>query len=98
MCSTYPESRTLTIEETARRLGISRTLAYELDAADRLPVPEIRLGRRMVVFRAALDRALTAAPVYERRDGVSAARMVPPPTLPNISERRRNQEIDAWFG
>ena len=53
------EPRTLTIEETARLLGISRTLAYELASTDRLPVPVIRLGRRLVVSRAALERVLT---------------------------------------
>lgn len=49
---------TLTIEEVAERLGISRTLAYALAKADRLPVPVLRLGRRLVVGREALDRVL----------------------------------------
>lgn len=61
------DAYTLSIEETAARLGISRTLAYELAAVDRLPVPVIRLGRRLVVGRAALDRVLAGEPV--RRDG-----------------------------
>ena len=59
------EPRTLTIEQAARQLGISRTLAYELAAADKLPVATIRLGRRMVVSRAALDRLLAAEPAAE---------------------------------
>lgn len=50
--------RTLTVEETAQHLGISRTLAYELAKTDRLPVPVIRLGRRLVVGRVALERVL----------------------------------------
>ncbi len=55
-------ARTATVEEAARQLGISRTLAYELAKVDRLPVPVIRLGRRLVVPRAALDRVLEGAP------------------------------------
>ena len=51
---------TLTIQEAAARLGISRKHAYELAAADRLPVPTIRLGRRLVVSRLALERVLVA--------------------------------------
>jgi excisionase family DNA binding protein len=51
---------TLTVEEAAARLGISRTLAYELARAGRLPVPVLRLGRRVVVSRMALDRVLAA--------------------------------------
>jgi len=53
-----PAPATLTVVEVADRLGISRSTAYELAAADRLPVPVIRLGRRVVVARAALDRLL----------------------------------------
>jgi len=49
---------TLTVVEVAARLGISRSTAYELAALDRLPVPVIRLGRRVVVSRVALDRVL----------------------------------------
>ncbi len=51
---------TLTIEEAAVRLGISRKHAYELAATDRLPVPTIRLGRRVVVSRLALGRVLAS--------------------------------------
>lgn len=58
MTAHHPESQTLSVEEAARRLGIGRTLAYELATTDRLPIPVIRLGRRLVVARAALDRLL----------------------------------------
>ena len=44
---------TLTVEEAARLLCISRALGYELVA--RGEVPSIRLGRRIVVPRRALD-------------------------------------------
>ena len=57
---TTPESRrqTLDIPEVARALGIDRSTAYALAKEDRLPVPVIRLGRRLVVSRAAVDRLL----------------------------------------
>lgn len=50
---------TLTVEEASRLLGISRALAYELVA--RGEVPGIRLGRRIVVPRRALDTLLDTA-------------------------------------
>lgn len=56
---TYSDTqrRTLDIPEVAERLGICRSHAYELAGRDALPVPVIRLGRRLVVSRAALDAA-----------------------------------------
>lgn len=51
---------TLNIETVAKRLGINRSTAYELARRDELPVPVIRLGRRMVVSRQALDAVLAA--------------------------------------
>jgi excisionase family DNA binding protein len=47
-----------TVAEAATRLGIGRTLAYELIRSGAFPVPVIRLGRRIVVPRAALDALL----------------------------------------
>ena len=54
------ERQTLNIEAVAKRLGINRSTAYELARRDQLPVPVIRLGRRMVVSRRALDALLGA--------------------------------------
>ena len=51
--------RTVTVEQAARELGIGRGHAYELARRGELP-GVIRLGRRFVVSRAALDRALAA--------------------------------------
>jgi excisionase family DNA binding protein len=48
------ERITLTVEEAGERLGISRTLAYEL--VRRGEIPSLRLGRRVVVPTRALDR------------------------------------------
>jgi excisionase family DNA binding protein len=50
---------TLTVEEAAQLLGISRALAYEL--VGRGELPSIRLGRRIVVPRHALEVMLGAA-------------------------------------
>lgn len=49
---------TATLTEVAALLGVGRSTAYELAQAGKLPVPVIRLGRRLVVPRAALDRLL----------------------------------------
>jgi excisionase family DNA binding protein len=53
--STEPRA-TLTVEEAAAYLGIGRTLAFELARTGRLPT--LRLGRRLLVPRAALERML----------------------------------------
>jgi excisionase family DNA binding protein len=47
---------TYTVPETARLLGISRGAAYAA-AAERM-IPTIRMGRRLLVPRAALERLL----------------------------------------
>jgi len=49
---------TATIEEVADTFGIARSTAYMLAKQNRLPVPVIRLGRRMVVSRAAIEMLL----------------------------------------
>ena len=46
----------LTVPETAVLLGVSRAFAYELVARKELPA--LRLGRRLVVPKAALDGLL----------------------------------------
>jgi len=51
------EKATLTVEEAAETLGISRNLAYQLVREGK--IPSIRLGeKRLVVSRAALERLL----------------------------------------
>jgi hypothetical protein len=71
------ERRTVSVEEAARELGISRALAYDLArTTGRLGgVPVVRLGRRIVVPRAALDRVLAGdTPSLARESGrVTAA-------------------------
>jgi excisionase family DNA binding protein len=48
---------TVTTAEAARLLGISRNLAYE--AARRGEIPTIRIGRRILVPIAALERLIS---------------------------------------
>jgi excisionase family DNA binding protein len=58
------ERLTYTLNEAARRLGISRALAYE--AANRGELPVCRIGRRVLVPRAALLRLLEDGPSGSR--------------------------------
>jgi len=51
-----PERLTLSVEEAAAALGISRAFAYE--AVRRGEIPSIRIGRRVLVPHAALHRLL----------------------------------------
>lgn len=53
------ERLTLSIEEVAAALGISRAFAYE--AVHRGEIPHIKIGRRMLVPTSALHRLLAAA-------------------------------------
>ena len=55
--SSGDDPETLTVPEAAAVLGIGRDLAYR--AAARGELPTIRIGRRLVVPRAQLDRLLS---------------------------------------
>jgi excisionase family DNA binding protein len=55
------ERMTLSIEEAAARLGISRALAYEL--VRRGELPRLRLGRRIVIPLKALEEFVESATV-----------------------------------
>ena len=50
------ENLTMTVEEAAAALKISRGLAYEAARDGRLPC--IRIGRRLLISRRALDKLL----------------------------------------
>ena len=63
------ERATASIEEVAATFGIARSTAYHLAKLNRLPVPVIRLGRRMVVSRAALERVLEPNADHEGNSG-----------------------------
>ena len=51
------ERATVTVEQAAQILGIGRNSAYE--AVRRGQIPAIRLGKRLVISRAALERLLS---------------------------------------
>lgn len=51
---------TITVEEAARLLGISRGLAYEMVRVGR--IPSIRFGKRLLVPKAALEKMVNECP------------------------------------
>jgi excisionase family DNA binding protein len=56
---------TYTIREAADILGISRSTAYESVRTGTFPVPVIRIGRRLVISRAAIELVL-GTPAIQR--------------------------------
>ncbi|MBI4219292.1 MAG: helix-turn-helix domain-containing protein [Chloroflexi bacterium] len=48
----------MTLTELARVLGISRTSCYEYARRKELPVPVVRIGRRLLVSRVQVIRFL----------------------------------------
>ena len=54
------ERLTFTVEEAAQKIGISRAKAYECVRSGE--IPSVRIGRRLVVPRVALDRMLDVPP------------------------------------
>ena len=65
------DRQTLTLEELAILLGIGRSTAYQLAAEDQLPVPVIRVGRRVVVPRRAVEALLSYGPQGRIGEGQS---------------------------
>jgi excisionase family DNA binding protein len=59
MMETKMERRTVTILEASKLLGIGRNRAYE--AAHLKQIPTIRIGRRLLVPLATLERLLQEA-------------------------------------
>jgi excisionase family DNA binding protein len=51
------ERRTLTVEEAGAQLGVSRNSAYE--AARTGQIPTIKIGKRILVPRAAFERMIS---------------------------------------
>jgi excisionase family DNA binding protein len=63
------ERQTLTVEEAGQKLGISRNSAYE--AARKGEIPTIRIGRLLLVPRAAFERLLDH-PVTAKTEAAAA--------------------------
>jgi excisionase family DNA binding protein len=82
----------LSVPENAKLLGISRALAYELVACNQLPA--IRLGRRLLVPRRAIETFLRRAGRRPNYWSVvtTAAGFEPAPSPPR--PRRRSH---AWI-
>jgi len=55
---TQETKATIGIEDFARLIGISKNSAYAAAKDDRLPVPVLRIGRRMLISRAAVEDLL----------------------------------------
>jgi predicted DNA-binding transcriptional regulator AlpA len=55
------ERLTMTIPEFAAACSISRGLAYDLARRDALPIKVIKLGRRMMLSRKAVETLLEAS-------------------------------------
>lgn len=60
---------TQSIPELAYRLGIDPGTAYRLAKSDELPVPVIRVGKRLLVSRTAVDRLLSADAITAANEG-----------------------------
>lgn len=67
--SMHEAKLTLTVEQAATLLGISRGLAYEMVRAGKIPA--IRLGRRVVIPQRALERLLEDPTRSDSNSGVS---------------------------
>ena len=63
-----PQRQTYTIEETAKILGLGRSSAYA--AAARGEIPTIRIGRKLLVSRKALERLLAGNPTGVGRNAL----------------------------
>ena len=50
---------TVTVHEAARLIGVSADALYDAIRAGASPVPVIRVGRRILIVKAALDRLLS---------------------------------------
>ena len=58
----HPERATLTVEQLAHVLGVSRNKTYDMIHTNELPVAPIRLGRRIVFSRAKVEEFLGRDP------------------------------------
>ena len=70
------ERQTINIGPCAQLLGINRSTAYDLARRDQLPIPVIRLGRRMVVSRRVLDQLLDGHDHSPKTEGANNEEVV----------------------
>jgi len=67
--TTKSTKRVLSVEEARRQLGISRGLMYK--AVRRGEVPSVKIGRRIIIPEAALDKLLQVGNVPTVMSGKS---------------------------
>ena len=72
MQTQHTPKQTLTVEEAAQILGIGRTLAYDLARSGQLPA--IRLGSRLLISRAGIERLLEGESAVTDPPGMRGAR------------------------
>src|SRR5215216_3368595 len=86
---------TCSVETAAVRLGIGRSLAYQMAREGRFPVPIIRAGRKIVVPTRSLDRALgiECPPALAERSASSDT--TEPAVDANSSKSGRQRDGDA---
>ncbi|MFC1968606.1 helix-turn-helix domain-containing protein [Chloroflexota bacterium] len=63
------DSLVMTIPEVAKVLGISRGLAYDLARRNELPVPVIKVGRRLLISSKLVERLLSGENFQEVSEG-----------------------------
>jgi excisionase family DNA binding protein len=63
------ERLTMTVPEFAKATGISRNLAYGLAKQGKLPIQVIKLGRRMVLSRRAVERLFEIEDIEKGKPG-----------------------------
>lgn len=68
MAQEITDRQTMNLADVAKVLGISRPVAYALAQKGELPVPVIRLGRRMVVSKRAVEALLNQTSVDSDSD------------------------------
>lgn len=74
---------TVSVEEAARILGISRGLAYEMVHQGKMPV--LRFGRRMVVPKKAIEKLLVESEILPANKGKQVAEAKgPPAAIPRV--------------
>lgn len=64
----HEERLTLTVEECAKALGIGRQLAYDRVKTGEIPV--IKVGRRLLVPRRALEKLLEEPKPFNSRENL----------------------------
>lgn len=88
------ERATLTVDEVAKLLGVGRNNAYK--AIEEGKIPSIRIGKRLVVPKQALDRLLNGE-VAGAGDAVGSITTGSQPAAPQRATRDSNSTLRVPF-